>query len=244
MTATFTQPRRSTPESKPVLPPLESGDHLTAAEFERRWDAMPHIKRAELIQGVVYVAAALRHREHGEPHTRMTLWLGHYLYRTPGLELGDASSLRVDADNVPQPDLLLRIPERAGGQSRVTEDGYLEGPPELIAEIAASSTSIDLHDKLHVYRRAGVLEYIVWRVLDEAVDWFVLHEGTYQPLPPDTDGFVKSRVYPGLWLDPAALLRGDLAKLFEVVDAGVKTSDRAALLARLAPTGPPLQPRD
>jgi Uma2 family endonuclease len=162
-------------------------------------------------------------------------WAGYYVSKTPGLKLYDNPSARFDPDNVPQPDLALCIPESAGGQSKLDKRGYLEGPPELIAEIAASSTSIDLHDKLHVYRRAGVQEYVVWRVLDEAVDWFVLHEGTYQPLPPGADGLLKSRVFPGLWLDPAALLRGDLKRLFEVVDQGVAATDRAALLARLAP---------
>src|SRR5262245_17650379 len=120
---------RSQPASERRLTPiLENGDHLDRAEFERRWEAMPHLKRAELINGVVHMnAAALRSKEHGQPHGRLSTWLGHYCALTPGLEVDDASSYRIDDRNMPQPDLLLAMPERAGGCSRIDEDGYITG---------------------------------------------------------------------------------------------------------------------
>ena len=182
----------TTARSKPVsanawpdrqaVPPLANGDQLTRAEFERRWEAMPQLKKAELINGVVYMHAALRADQHGEPHTDLLAWLGCYRSLTPGVHVGDNASDRIDEDNMPQPDAYLRIPEKAGGRSRIDEDGYLHGGPELVAEVSASSTSIDLHQKLHLYRRAGVNEYIVWRVLDKEIDWFALRQGVYVPL--------------------------------------------------------------
>jgi hypothetical protein len=45
------------------LPPLENGDRLTRPEFERRYAAAPHITKAELIEGIVYVASPLRHEQ-------------------------------------------------------------------------------------------------------------------------------------------------------------------------------------
>ena len=94
---------------------------------------------------------------------------------------GDNATLRLDLDNEPQPDGYLRLLPECGGQARLV-DGYVTGAPELIVEIAASSASYDLHEKLNAYRRNGVREYVVWRVWDQAVDWFVLRGGRFEPL--------------------------------------------------------------
>jgi Uma2 family endonuclease len=168
-----------------AVPALENGDRLTRTEFERRYEAMPHLKKAELIEGVVYVPSPVRHRQHGAPHAHLIVWLGQYVAHTPGVEVGDNSSVRLDLDNEPQPDALLFIDPACGGQVRLSEDGIIEGAPELVAEVASSSVSYDLHAKLHVYRRNGVCEYLVWRVLDQEVDWFVLRDGQYEPMPMD-----------------------------------------------------------
>jgi Uma2 family endonuclease len=227
--------------SYPVAPnrvlPLEPGDRLTREEFERRWKAMPHIKRAELIEGVVYMAAAVRADRHGHPHSRLMVWLGTYAIHTPGIQDADNSSLLLDLDNEPQPDALLRIPKELGGQSEVTSEGYVSGAPELVAEIAASSASIDLHGKFHVYRRHGVQEYIVWRVLEEAMDWFVLEEGRYRALEADAGGVFKSRVFPGLWLDAPAMVRGDGLAVLKVLQEGMNSEEHAQFAARLKSGG-------
>jgi Uma2 family endonuclease len=147
--------------------PLENGDRLTRQEFERRYEAILGLKKAELIEGVVYVPAALRYRRHGKPHGLIMTWLGVYEAATPGVESADNTTVRLDWENEPQPDALLRIDEACGGQSWISEDDYVEGAPELIVEIAASSASYDLHDKLRVYRRNGVLEYLVWQAAEQ-----------------------------------------------------------------------------
>ena len=216
-----------------LVPPLQSGDRLTRAEFERRFDATPRLAKAELIRGVTYVAQPVNHGFHGGPHALLSGWIYCYVERTPGLDHGTESSVRLVGDNEPQPDCLLRIPFERGGRSRVGVDGYLEGAPELIAEVAASSASYDLHDKLEVYRDNGVQEYVVWRVLDREVDWFELREGRYERLVPDPDGLVRSRVFPGLWLDVAALLRADLVALRAAIDRGVLEPAHAAFVRRL-----------
>src|SRR5690349_12283673 len=172
------------PRSRPV-PPLENGDRLTRAEFERRYAAMPHVKKAELIEGIVYMPSPVRLKRHGRPHIVLSNWLGHYIARTPGLDLyGDNSTVRLDEDNEPQPDLLLFLPPQVGGQATLGDDDYVDGAPELVCEVAASSVSIDLHLKLNVYRRNGVREYLAWRTEDAAVEWFALREGKYEPLQP------------------------------------------------------------
>src|SRR5436190_20640662 len=118
------------------------------------------------------------------------------------------ATFRLDLDNEPQPYAHLRIQPEFGGLTRIV-DGFVVGAPELIAEVAASSASYDLHDKLNAYRRNGVKEYIVWRVWDQAIDWFTLHGGQYELLPLSADGLYQSEVFPGLWLDPAAVIRDD-----------------------------------
>src|SRR5205823_14589287 len=113
------------------------------------------------------------------------------------------------------------------------EGGCIEGPPDLCAEIAASSASYDLHTRLRVYRRSGVREYVVWRTLDEAFSWFVLRDGEYESLQPDANGVYRSGIFPGLWIDSAALLRGDLTAALQTLQAGVATSEHAAFVATL-----------
>jgi Uma2 family endonuclease len=206
-----------------TLPPLENGDKLTRAEFERRYEAMPNLKKADLIEGIVYMASPLRVTGHGEPHADIMIWLGVYKIATPGVRLADNATVRLDADNELQPDACLRI--MTGGQTRVSNDDYIEGAPELIVEVAASSVSIDLHEKLKVYRRNQVQEYLVWRVYDGEFDWFKLREGEYIQLEPNADGVICSQVFPGLWLEKSALLAGNLAKVLEVLQQGLARAE-------------------
>jgi Uma2 family endonuclease len=221
------------------IPPLENGDRLTRIEFERRYHAMPHVKKAELIEGIVYMPSPVRHRQHGEPHSYLMGWLVVYKAATPGIQVGDNSTVRLDLDNEPQPDGSLLIAPECGGQTRISEDGYIEGAPELILEVASSSASYDLHDKLNVYRRSGVQEYVVWRVLDEAIDWFILRNDQYERLAPGADGILRSDMFAGLWLDPAALIRGDLAAVLATVQQGLTSPEHEAFVAVLqAPPSP------
>ncbi|NJL00402.1 MAG: Uma2 family endonuclease [Spirulinaceae cyanobacterium SM2_1_0] len=200
-------------------PPLENGDRLTRDEFERRYTAQPEIKKAELIAGQVYMASPLHARAHGQPHARIMGWLIAYEVAMPGVEALDNATVRLDADNEPQPDALLRMIE--GGQSQLSEDDYVVGAPELIIEIAASSASIDLHDKLQAYCRNQVQEYLVWRVYDQEFDWYYWREGRYERLELNDAGLLCSTQFPGLWLDKAALLAGDLAQVLAVLQQGL-----------------------
>ncbi len=190
--------------------PLENGDRLTRIQFECRYTAMPKLKKAELIEGIVYIGSPVRLRSHGKPHAAIMALLSDYWIATPGVELSDNSTVRLDLDNEPQPDALLRI--ELGGRSLVTDDDYVEGAPELIVEIAASSAAYDLHDKKQAYRRNGVQEYIVWQVFENKLDWFSLQSSEHVPLKPDDNGIVRSLVFPGLWLAVPSLLAGEMVK--------------------------------
>ncbi|MBE9224292.1 Uma2 family endonuclease [Phormidium sp. LEGE 05292] len=214
-----------------TIPPLENGDQLTRVEFERRYSAMPNQKKAELIEGVVYMASPLRVQGHGEPHSDIMTWLGVYKAATPGLMSADNTTVRLDADNEPQPDALLRI--KVGGQSTISEDDYVEGAPELIVEIAASSASIDFNQKLKVYRRNGVQEYLIWRVYDGEFDWFRLNAGEYIKLETNENGIIYSQTFPGLWLDKAALLAGNLAKVLSVLQQGLASQEHQDFAQKL-----------
>lgn len=219
-----------TPHSQKLLPPLENGDRLNRYEFERRYNAMPRLKKAELVEGVVYMAAALRFRSHGQPHGNLITWLGNYKVATPGVELGIEPTVRLDLDNSPQPDAVLLIEEQYGGQSWLSEDDYVEGAPELVAEIAASSAAIDLGDKKRAYRRNGIKEYIVWQVFEQKLDWFYLQEGEYLPLPVDENGVIRSQVFPGLWLAVDELLAGKMIQVLAVLQQGLASSEQAAFV--------------
>jgi Uma2 family endonuclease len=221
------------PDVLPVVPPLENGDMMDRFEFERRWDAMPHLKFAELINGIVYMNSALRYRYHAKPHSLLDYWATHYAIWTPGVEFGNNASVRLDETNEPQPDSLLFLPRELGGDAVITSDDYIEGTPDLIAEVAASSASRDMHQKLEAYRANGVREYLVWRVLDRKFDWFVLEGGTYSELSPGGDGILRSRVFPGLWLDPAVLIEKHGTKLLDALLRGLESPEHAAFVEKL-----------
>jgi Uma2 family endonuclease len=227
-------PHSQTSSAQGNLPPLESGDRLTRPEFERRYAAAPHIKKAELIEGIVYVASPLRFQQHAEPHSRLHGWLWTYQIATPGLRLGIEPTVRLDLDNEPQPDIVLILDEVLGGQSRLTEDGYLEGVPELVVEIAASSSAIDLGNKLQAYRRNGVQEYIVWQVFENQLEWFQLVDGEYRSLVPDQDGIIRSQMFPGLWLAVEALLSNQMAQVLDGVQQGLDSAEHQAFVQQLA----------
>src|SRR5580658_6611036 len=104
-----------TPTAQPHLfpetfvPPLENGDRLTRAEFERRYNAMPEHVRAELVEGVVVMASPVRHNMHGQQHGDLLTWAGMYRVGTPGVLGGADATVRLDLDNEPQPDVYLLI---------------------------------------------------------------------------------------------------------------------------------------
>jgi hypothetical protein len=218
-----------------TIHPLDNGDRLKRAEFERRYHAMPQVKKAELIEGLVFMPSPVRTTQHGRPHGVLCAWLGHYVFFTPGIETGfsDNGTVRLDDDNEPQPDLMLLLPKGVGGVGVIDEEGYVSGPPGLVCEVAASSVSIDAHAKFNVYLRHGVREYLVWRVLDEAVDWFILRGDQYAPLARDERGIIRSEQFPGLWLDMAALLKMDGVGLLKTLDEGIASAEHAAFVERL-----------
>lgn len=190
------------------VPPLEHGDVLTRSEFERRYATMPRVKKAELIDGSVYMSSPVRTQAHGVPHVNLATLLRIYALKHPGLIVSDNATVRLDALNEPQPDLVLM---RENGSARLDTDDYISGPPEFIAEIASSSASYDLHSKKRSYLRAGVGEYLVWLALEERFAFWEYREEDFVEIPSDADGLLESRIFPGLVIDTRALLAGDLA---------------------------------
>lgn len=171
--------------------------------------------------------------DHSASHLDLATLLGIYRHATPGILGGDNGSIRLDLDNMPQPDAFLRIDPDRGGQSRLSADHYIEGAPELIAEIAVSSASYDLHAKLNVYRRHGVKEYIVWRTLDRQIDYFILRDGRYDRLPLSPDGAHHSETLPGLWLAPHELVAGDLQLVQKILQQGIASPEHATFVQLL-----------
>ena len=219
--------------NKTTIIPLENGDRLTRDEFEKRYFAMPKHKKAELIEGIVYMASPLRFSAHGEPHLQINTWLGVYTAATPGVRSADNATTRLDKNNEPQPDSILFIEPSLGGQIKISEDDYIEGAPELIVEVAASSAAYDLHDKLKVYQRNGVKEYLVWRVYEQELSWFRLSEGEYISVSVDENGVIKSQVFPGLWLAVKFLIDGNLAEVLNLLQQGLASSEHQTFLSQL-----------
>ena len=211
-------------------PPLESGDRLTRETFELRYLERPGIHKAELIEGVVYVASPVRVETHARPHAHIITWLGTYIASTPGVQMADNATLRLDVDTEVQPDACMWID---GGRVQISEDDYLEGAPELIIEVAASSASYDLHDKLGAYQRNRVQEYLVLLAYEQRARWHVWADEAYQMLQPDEQGALRSQVFPGLHFHPSRFWAGDLAGVLEVLKNGLETTEHATFVRDL-----------
>ena len=215
-----------------ALPLLYEGQRLGRAEFHERYKAMPPETRAELIGGVVFMGSPLGLR-HGDRDGDVVDWLGHYKRYTKGLHRPLNATTQFDDYGEPQPDSQLIIPGDLGGQTRFV-DGYIVGPPELVVEVGHTTRAKDLGPKKLDYERAGVAEYVFVGIDPDEVRWFIRREGRFVDLTPGPDDIFRSEVFPGLWLDAAALLSGDMERVYEVVDQGLATPEHAAFVARLA----------
>lgn len=220
-------------KSRKKIAELRNGDLLTRREFERRYEAMPHVKKAELIEGVVIMGSPVS-RFHSRPHGLFVHLLSFYFYATPGTEMNDNITVRLSKSTEPQPDVTLSILPSHGGRTSFTKKGYLDGAPELVVEIAYSSVSNDAHSKKQAYRDAGVNEYILYRIQDEAVDWFELADGEYRSIPADADGLTRSRVFPGLALDLPAILRDEINIVTTRLQAELAGDEHRGFVERLA----------
>lgn len=212
-------------------PELHNGDKMTQAEFHRIYSQMDESVRAELIGGIVYMASPLK-LSHGQHHTFLAMLTSFYCGETPGTDTGDSVTTILGEESEPQPDLFVRILPEHGGQSRTTEDNYVEGAPELIIEVADSSVSLDLHSKRRDYIQAGVPEYLVLNVKEGRLHWFDLR--TDQARKPDADGICRMAMFPGLWIHEAAVCQRDHATGVAALQAGLKSDAHAAFVAELA----------
>jgi hypothetical protein len=223
--------RAGGPSAEP--PALQNGDRLRTQEFLRRYEAMPELKKAELIEGVVYMGSPVSAEEHSEPDGLIHTWLGLYAAHTPRVRFFPNATVILDTDNAAQPDACLCLNTGRGGRTRITAKKYLTGSPELVTEIAASSASIDFHDKMDAYARNGVAEYIVWRTLEHRCDWFILENENYHPHLPNLHGLVRSRAFPGLVLDVRSLLAMNAPKVLAALQRGLASAAHKAFVASL-----------
>jgi Uma2 family endonuclease len=210
---------------------LHSGDRMSRAEFHRIYEQMPEDFKAELVGGIVYVASPLG-IEHATNHLPLGSVLLAYEGATPGVQSGNNGTIILSDVAEPQPDLFLRILPEFGGQSKTSEDGYVEGPPELVAEIAYSTRALDLHAKRNDYARYGVREYLVVSLKERQLKWFDLQAD--KELAVDTDGICRVRTFPGLWIHADGLLQRNHQQLMATLQQGLQTPEHAEFVKRLA----------
>lgn len=210
---------------------LKNGDRMSADEFHRIYKQMPADFRAELVGGVVYVASPLT-IDHSVSHSDLNGLFWTYAGNTPGVECGDSTTVLLGRKGEPQPDVYLRVLPEYGGQSTTTADRFVGGAPELVAEVSYSSWAIDLNGKYQDYLRGGVLEYVVLDLHDRQLRWFDLH--TEQELAAESDGVIRVRQFPGLWLHVDAVLQRDFRRMTATLNAGLASPDHAAFVKQLA----------
>jgi Uma2 family endonuclease len=222
--------------TKSSLPPLEAGQHLDQPTFHERYEAMPPETRAELVGGVVYMPSPMR-GDHGGTSPIVSGWFFYYRWKTFGVRCEDGVTIKLGRQGEPQPDHVLRIPTELGGQTFVDDEGYIGGAPELVVEVGRSSRAYDLKQKKADYEAAGVREYMVVELDPNRVHWFSRRGSRFVVLRTGSDGIYRSRVFPGLWLDPKALYAQDLDRLIRILEEGLATPEHAAFVAKLAAAG-------
>ena len=223
------------PPSERKIPQLIAGDHLDQKTFHERYVAMPENVKAELVEGIVYMAASALSAAHGFQHSDLHGWLWMYKVATVGVAVADNATTILGEYSEPQPDSSLMVLREYGGQAYINSKGFFEGAPELTAEVALSSESYDMHAKLRDYERAGVKEYLVVLLNQKRIAWHVRDSSKpgFVQLKPDAEGILKSKFFGGLWLDPAALMRGDANTFIKVLQSGLASPEHAAFVKSL-----------
>ena len=217
-------------KTNPTLPLLCNGDRMTQAEFHKRYETYPEDVKFELVGGMVFTASPVRW-PHGKHIVKLGTIFERYSEVTPGTDCATDVTAILGEESEPQPDLALRLTREFGGQSQIDENEYLVGAPELLAEIASSSYSIDMNLKRLDYHRAGVAEYVVMCLEEQEIHWFNFRkEGEIRP---NRDGVWRSRIFPGLWIDGAALLACDSKKLNATLQQGLTSPAHAAFVRKL-----------
>ena len=192
---------------------------MSRDEFMRRWEQIPELKQAELIEGVVYLASPVS-LAHGSYDALFVQWLGRYSFAVQkGLKITTNTTVPIGYSTF-QPDIALFHPANAEDADRK----YLEHVPDLVVEISHSSRSYDLGPKLAAYRSAGLRDYITVLLEDQRVEWRVLSGARYRLLQPAKDGILRSPNFPGLWLDTLALFPPNERRLFGAIDRGLEAA--------------------
>lgn len=212
------------------LPRLEAGDRLDQPTFHARYEAMPSGTRAELIEGYVHMPSPTR-PQHGATHIEVVRWMLPFQEASPGVTLCIDTTFIMGKKYEVQPDVAGVLAAEYGGQVHLEE--YFHGAPELSVEVALTTESYDLHSKLRIYEASGVLEYVVVALWQSEVFWFVNRHGKLERLAPGADGILRSEVFPGLWLDPVALLARDFRRVLEVARLGIASPEHQAWIERL-----------
>lgn len=224
-------PQQSSSEVQRKRSPMKllyNGDKMTQPRFHRLYERMPHEYKAELIGGMVFEPSPLGYL-HGTEHAHLGGLLLTYAAYTPGTRVADNATVILGEEDEVQPDLLLRI-ER-NGTSQISKKNFIEGPPELVVEIAHSTHAIDLHLKKDRYSAAGVTEYIVLSLSPNRIFWFDLASG--KELKSDGDCIYRSTIFPGLWIHGEALLRSNSVLTLETIGLGLQSQEHTDFVAAL-----------
>jgi Uma2 family endonuclease len=215
-------------ETPPEAQPLITGIRLSREEFLRRWESLPELKKAELIEGIVFVPSPVG-RRHSFFDTKLSAWLFLYAAHTPWTEAGSDATCDL-IGSMPQPDSFLLI---LGG-NETHEKKFVDVAPELVVEICDTSTDYDYGPKLDLYRRAGVKEYITVDTMHGWLVWRILIDGDYKHLAAGDEGVLRSPTFPGLWLNPEHVWLADSIPMIELLQQGIASPEHSAFVQSLS----------
>jgi hypothetical protein len=228
------------PVAKPVttppkrfVPPFENGDRLDQKTFHDLYERTPFRFRAELVDGIVYLKIPKPVRLRRRPRLSLSVWLGAYEAETEGVQIAmHATNILIDR-NETHPYQTVIVDPALGGRTSINADDFVEGGAELLVEIAERSCSLPYHKKFEQYQKANVREYIIVNLESRNFNWFTNTANGFQPIKPNADGIMKSRVLPGLWLDREATLNDNNKRVRAVLDSGLASPEHAKFVTKL-----------
>ncbi len=158
-------------------------------------------KRREIIEGVLYVAAAPS-RFHQEVQIRLIVQIGPLVKENrSGSIFAAPVDVRLSDHDLVQPDLIFIRRDRLG----FYQGNTVRGAPDVVMEILSpTNRGYDLIEKAQLYERHRVPEFWIFDPVHATIAQRVLVDGRHMQIVPE-DGLYHSTIIPGLVIDPDVL---------------------------------------
>lgn len=170
----------------------------------------------------------------GELASSVSYWLCQYRRSTPCVESLGRVSIFLDPTTEIETTAAMWLTPGADDRPRWQR---CEGVPELLVEVTATVHNKVFRRRLRVYEQSEIHELLVVTGDPRDTALYARENGRFARVSPADDGSYRSRVFPGLWLDPSALFSDEWNEMAACLDRGMATEEHAAFVASSVEAG-------